>query len=514
MTRDHKGTAAPLATPVAFPEVAFRHAISIIDGTSSSTDIAAMVHAWATKSGARQPGRPSNLSLRSFLIVWLAHEIAQESTQLPHMAHTLATRVDQELRTMIGLPEQRAGADLLYHRLHHTEQLLLSVVDPQPPAGTAEKAARQADHVDDLMSALVANAALSSPKFRQSFQGDAALQSGFIPVSDATAKPEQDRMREAGPYSRSDGAAVHRGHRLEKLPVQFGFETALLTATLGDTIEDGCLILGLGLHRPGHIKDTASTLLTHYANLGLPTRTLIVERQYGCLPANHFYEIAHQQQWQLVREYSPDELGIQHAYTSGLTPTNWQLRRDFRSEMNDFILVEGTWYLHFMPARLITAVRDHLLDPDNPNWIDEDQLTERLVRRRKYQLRPTGSADRHGHRRYRLPNPAEYLAVDPATGEILDKPKAKTVTIPDSEGIRWRQPFAYRSPQWHTAHRLLTHRRRWQKTFDSGLLVGGRKARNGGYASTAIAFAMAAAAHNVHTIERSPHSALRKEVQR
>ncbi|MBW4033774.1 MAG: hypothetical protein HIU88_14120 [Acidobacteria bacterium] len=485
---------------LAFPGIAIQHAVRIVDNVSElSSSPAAMLDEWATDNGGtRRTGGPSSISLRSFLIVTLMHSLADEPTSLFHMARALAERLNSAQLVSVGLSPEPRDVSVWYRRLKSAHQNLMGLVE----AGTAESIGADPTQVqrriDDLMSQIVANSALLGGFLARDSSGDASLDSIFIPTarrsSTAVGGSRSSRALEAGWYHQStDGGPVIGRGAAHSRSMRFGYEADLLSTTLGRETDASSVVVGLSLHRPGMIANAASTLLPRYEALGLPTGNLRVSKAYGSLRVEKFHRIVQAHNWKLVREYRRDELGLQDGYTSGFTRTAHGVRRDARTEVNHYVLVEGTWYLHFMPARLIDAVRLNQLDQDHPARIDNDQLAELLERRRKYQLRAIGATNDDGSQRYRLPDPEGYLAGDSITGEIIDKPRAKTVTIPGSVGIRWRQPFPYLSPEWYEA--LGVHDSGIRFTETDGV-------RHSGYTAAALALAVAAAAMNVRTIDR------------
>ncbi len=558
---------------VAFPEFAIQRAVRIIDGDpDGAANIAAMVVGWAAEDrGHSQAGRPAFVSLRSFLILSLMHTISGEDTSLPQMAHTLAVRLDRDQFDRIDLANDAADSDVWYVRLHWARQTLLRLVDPQQPHATDADVARRQSRIDDLMSGIVANSALLSDHFARDYVGDASLESVFIPTHETASKAPtvhgQSRTHTAGPYCRhqnNDHATQPKKHPVKGSSAQLGFEADLLMVPLGNPNHGQALVLGLSLHRPGHLASTATTLLSRYAKLGLPSRTLRIDEPLTHIRVEYFHEVVQRHQWALVWEYRPDDLGIQHRYTTGPTRTTgtrggspvkggdvilvegtwhrpdmpaglndavkldqpdtndvifvegtWH-RADMpaglidavksRLDTNDVILVDGTWYLSFMPAGLIDAVKLSQLDTSDPRWIDRDQLATRLEQRKNYQLSPVGPANKNGKQRYRLPDPDGYIAINPITNEPLDKPRAKSVTIPVSEGLRWRQPFPYLSPQWQAANRhpYSTDSNRDGNSADLAWDVAlAIQPRRRGYADTGIALAMAVAAQNLRAIDRN-----------
>jgi len=196
-------------------------------------------------------------------------------------------------------------------------------------------------------------------------------------------------------------------------------------------------------------------------------------------------------------------MGIQHSYTSGMIEVivdgKTELKQDKRVESNHFIMVEGTWYLHFMPKNLVDANKMH-----RRGLITDTRRDELLAKRVKYQLVRHGLRDEDGYQRYLMPDPNGYVAVDPITAEFLEKPKAKTVTIPMSEGIRWGQKYPFMGPEWIKGYNLRSTVERKNALLKHPALEGldnPYKRQTRGFTATALSVTMLAVAHNFYAID-------------
>jgi hypothetical protein len=151
---------------------------------------------------------------------------------------------------------------------------------------------------------------------------------------------------------------------------------------------------------------------------------------------------------ELVIDYKKTNLGLQSSH-------------------EDLILVEGNWYVTWMPEDLINATiayRTRVKDPitGKPNrLIDKATYLTLLTARRAYRLTPKGKPDKDGYQRFTYPTPGTYMAVNRATGKRVPKPSTPTtITIPIDAGlskdrsskaqrlaIKHWQKFAYKSPE-------------------------------------------------------------------
>ncbi|MBW4033775.1 MAG: hypothetical protein HIU88_14125 [Acidobacteria bacterium] len=540
---------------VSFPEFALQQAIRIIDGTKPGmTNIPAMIDAWAREDeGDRHAGgRPTSVSSRSVLIVMLMHALAHEDLTLRHMAHTLARRLNVERLEQLGLPAKTLDADVWYRRLDAAHKTLIRLIDthpnpryspkdpdlPEPKdritrhrkltaqqrqeldkfrADVADTIAKRGERLNDLMFELVGNTVRGARPLLKSNKGDIALDATFTPIlgkhsARDRSKPARSTTPEAGLYQRDgdhgvpeptpNNGAEKSGHVVSK----FGFETEVLTTTVGDGCDGPDLILGVTIHRPSETKDAARILIPRVARLGLPRGNVSVDRLYNNHLPENFHLVLLRDGYQFVFDYRGNQLGVQANYTSGMKwkkgkndKQEWV--RDRRAhEVNHFIMVEGTWYLHFMPQLLIDAVKRSRLDKKNPNWIDDDKLAELILKREKYQLKAVGGPDEDGYQLYDFPPNSGYIAVDPITAVIIDKPTARRVTIPTSVGIRWAQKYPYMSVKWHEAYNLRTTVERTNNLLKHptlGDLANPYRRQYRGYTPTALAVAMMATSHNM-----------------
>ena len=532
---------------------AIAQAVQIVDGTmEGGTNIGALIDQWASEDcTTRSPGgRPASVSLRSILIVMLMHAIHRQSLTLRQMADTVATDLDCDELESIGLPTQTLDADVWYRRLDSAHKALIALINPYPyprysaadpdlpppveritrhrkltalqlqeldkfHESMADDIAVRQGRLDDLSFELVGNTTRMAAPLLTEFNGDIALDATFTAMNGRNtlkdrSEPARSTIPEAGLYTRhgdhkvDEGPATNRaGRRARKEVKKFGFETEVLITTGGRRIPD--LILGVYLHRPGALTSTAEVIFPRLSRLGLKARNCSVDRAYNNLKPENFHEILLQHGYEFVFDYPIDELGIQENFTSGmLLDEDGKPKRDKRAEQNDYIMVEGTWYIGYMPELLINAVKNSMRKPTDPRWIDSAKLKEFLDKRTKYQLTRFGTRDADGYQRYTLPDPVLYIAYDPITAEIKTKPKARTVSIPMTVGLRWAQKYPYKSPEWRTAYNLRSAVERANARLKHPALehLGNAfKRQFRGYAPTALAVALMAVSYNIGAMD-------------
>jgi hypothetical protein len=464
----------------------------------------------------------------------LMHAIARESMTIRHMAHTVATRLTPEQRAAIGLParygvdhdwygviqsaQKRLHASIDAHpyplyrrdrpdsvprdqrinrhrRLTRTEREALAELQERNAEGSAVRLQR----LDDLMHALIANTVEMARPLLANYTGDAALDGTYTRVEGrntphySTKKAGSTNLEaglwvRGGNHSASESDITKDANRPAKTSrFKFGFDLEILTMTIDRGAFVPQLILGVNLHKPGAIKDVARTLLPRVAQMGLPAGHLAVDRAYNSLKPEDFHHIALHEGFEIVIDYPKDELGLQE---------------NFRLNGVDYIMVDGQWYLGFMPQNLITCTKRNRLDEDDPLFVDDDSLAALVGARETYRLKPMGSRDESGQR-YFLPDPAGYIPFD-EDGNKIAKPTAKTVKIPLTEGTRWAQKYPYLSPEWRAAYnrRSTVERSNAQlKTGTTSDLDNADKRPGRGHAAHSVHVALLAVAHNVHTLD-------------
>ncbi|AYF97233.1 hypothetical protein [Protaetiibacter intestinalis] len=512
-----------------FPQLHVDLAVKIVDGEMGGTNLADLHAEWeALEVERRGPGgRPAAISTRTMLIILLMHALAGEPMVKRHMADTLMMRLTTPQRRQIGLPEMELDGEAWYGRLQSAHKRLLTPLDPSPmpryrrgkkPAAhdrinrhrklTGAKRVvldqwhrserplleERRERLNDFIFQMITNPVrhAKSIGMLDKATGDLALDATFAGllgrVSDRAdlTKDANSTNHEAGNYARkrSAGEIGPDGKPYTSTKYKFGYEFDILTMTNGSR-DCPDFLIGCDMHRPAEITNVARTLLPRVAELELPTGTISVDRAYNNLLSENFHEVLLEHGYEWVFDYPGDELGSQTS---------------IRVNGVGYIMVEGTWYLEFMPSDLINCVRRSRLPEDDPDHISKETRALQLEARRDYQLVRFGRRDDRGFQRYKLPAPDRYFAFDELTGQIKEKPTVKTVSIPLKVGLRWGQKHPYKSPEWYTAYALRSTIERKNSqlkhtTFEDIDNPYNRPAR--GYAANALAVAMLLTAYNI-----------------
>jgi hypothetical protein len=525
-------------------------AIKIIDGEMGGVDVAAMHAEWATWERRRQGGggRPPLLTSRQMLIILLMHALGDESMSKRHIADTLAMRLSDAQRDALGLPSGLDG-DQWYKRLESAYATLLGPIDPTPmpkyPRGAANRPSPQerinlhrrlsADkrqalgewraantellqlrrrRLDDVMFALVANTVLhvKSAGLLDDFEGHLAIDATLVKVQGkATSSSLSEGARstniDAGAWIRKGNHAPSEKQAQKVVKLRFfGFDTELVAMA---TQSAPALIVGVYLHRPGALSDTARVLFPRIEALGLPAGEVSADRAYNNLDTESFHEVLLHHGYESVYQYPVDELGVQAYFYKDADggvefAEGKQATKNERKKGTGYLMVEGTWYLDLIPSHLINCVGRNLLPKENPDYIDDATCAARVKARADYQLVRHGRRDSDGYQRYRLPDRNSYIAFDPKSGAPLAKPEHGTVSIPLKIGLRWAQKHPYMSDAWRTSYNRRTEveRKNAQLKHSSREDLNNPLKRPGrGYAACSLAVAMLVTAHNLRTID-------------
>jgi hypothetical protein len=117
-----------------FDDFSPRHAARIIDGAGSigGTDIALMLQRWREEDALRTKpgGRPSRVSMRSMLILWLMHAIAHKPLTVKQFATTVSLSLSVDQMEVIGLTDDGAETNDWYQSISTAKNAVQRLVDP------------------------------------------------------------------------------------------------------------------------------------------------------------------------------------------------------------------------------------------------------------------------------------------------------------------------------------------------------------------------------------------------
>ena len=297
----------------------------------------------------------------------------------------------------------------------------------------------------------------------------------------------------AGRYRR-DGN--HDGHGAKTDVMAYELETAVMIwNNPGENNLFPSLVTVISCHNPGALTGHAAELIRRQQALGFGRFTVTAHRAYNGEAIENFHIPAAAAGVDLVIDYKKTDLGLQ-------------------SHFEDLILVDGSWYVNWMPQRLIDASKElqaietaidgansvlhHEAHPTTraPKLTDAAKqlkaellakavlstsseklvsLEVRLANRELYRMVAKGRPDRDGFQRLTYP-PREKMLVQPpdhpvttsitvpailpfneavATGKTSTR-KTRTERTPDAktkaQPIKFTQRFPYKSPQWRAQY--------------------------------------------------------------
>jgi hypothetical protein len=295
---------------------------------------------------------------------------------------------------------------------------------------------------------------------------------------------------DAGFYSKS--VTNHDGNRLDvrSHDRKWGYEGEVVYMTRNSPLERDpafpILALGVAFHRPSSIRGSVKRIYEGLHQAGFPAGTLTADRAYNGLSVEDFHEPLTALGHDLVFDYMVTDLGLKATYDN-----------------EKYGLIDGNWHLPFMSD----YVRDYFKNAREAGKkledLPRDEVESILAERDTLRLIPHGRPNKDGVQRYLLPNPDGYIAYDPNTGQVLDKPKNRTVSIPLKVGLKWEQRRQFRSRTWEAWYALrptVEHANASLKDEHNQVHAAQRR-RGRGYAIQYLTFTMAVLASNVRKIE-------------
>ena len=305
------------------------------------------------------------------------------------------------------------------------------------------------------------------------------------------------------------------------------------------------LVSVISCHKPGELRGHAAAHMARHKALGFNHFTVVVDRAYNGEKIENFHLPAARLGLDLVFDYKQADLGTQ-------------------SHFEDLILVDGSWYVAWMPQALIDVTKEFrvvdreitdakrvLYDAEHtvtqsasPAALDLGKskerlaatqlkeiaetlptLQERLKMREPYRMIPKGRRSVDGFQRFSYP-PVEKMLAKPPT-----PPQTSTITIPPTlphnekavekrskrsvranlapnargkqQPIKHTQRYPYKSAQWsgfYGMRSLVEASNSLLKTKDHGDIETPTKRSGRGYAAVYLAIAYAVVASNMKRI--------------
>jgi hypothetical protein len=247
------------------------------------------------------------------------------------------------------------------------------------------------------------------------------------------ADPFAGRYRRGGDHDGSGASTDKSGYELEN--------GVMVWNKPGENTEFPYLTTCVGMHQPGRLIGHGAKLVASHERLGFAGGLLLADRAYNNEKPENFQIPLRMSGWQLVIDYRITDLGLQTSY-------------------KDLILVDGNWFVTWMPDHLIQASKNYhtqIPDPDRSGktkrLLDLDTYENYIKARQKYRMTPKGQPDKDGFQRFTYPEPGSYMAIDRATGRKTKPTIRGSITIPIDAGgknpaIKHLQKYAYDTPEY------------------------------------------------------------------
>ncbi len=502
---DASGIESSRAVTGHLPNALFNRFLSVIEQSGAVE----LLQAWRQEDRKANSGRPELVPMKAVLMVFLLNAYWSKNYGFDAAAKTVAHGLTAQQREKLGVKGDGPSSSDWYHRLWRSAARLRALIDPwhRTPLKrklTGEQFDRAREHYDparearahQFATALVqASTRLLPKKYLQQYRGDLALDSTALLVqgppnpNDRDRAASRDRLNgdyQCGWYTRQDD---HDGTKVARSKAAYELDTTVLIDTRNGSFSFP-LITGIYLHHPGKLKHGPRNTIEQHIAFTEQRGLAVVDRAFNNLQPQYFQEHVRIAQLETVYDYRANQLGQQ-----GKVPGH------------PAIVVDGALYVDRMPEnyrQISRWVAEKKINPDTglPYTIeDRDNI---LRAREKYLMKRHSRVDADGYQRFSYPDPATYLAFDPATGKkTRDKPTGTIQIGLDAEVIKHLQRYPWKSKDWYRAYGQRNQVETSNKTLKDAWAtnLGDKKSRTGrGYAYTYLIAALAVVATNIQRI--------------
>lgn len=443
------------------------NAIRIVDNSGVVSKLLEWRHMRLKSNAGVKPAIP----FRAVLVLFLLHVQLGFGINYHRIAETLDVHFGTEEFVLLGIQDRSGDHDDWYQRLWRSANRMMKLIDPYPgprnkrmkPKPYAKLLAKQSTpkaiqkternlaRLDWLCEQLLHTSVRMLPAdIWARYHGNIAADATLIPGT-GRPNPTDRNMRRgnADPYSgryRREGNHDGQGAKTDKPGYELEISVMVWDKPGQNTVFPS-LITAVGFHRPGAIIGAGTKLVDSHQRLGFTSGLVIVDRAYNGEKSRNFQIPLRLRGCELVIDYKKTDLGLQN---------QWQ----------DLILVDGNWYVTWMPQNLIDAAKNYNtrdanpLDPKKPRrLLDKKTFKQHLAARDAYRMKPKGRPDKDGFQRFIYPAPGTYMAIDRATGRRVKPTTPASITIPLEAGapaernqdprlaVKHLQKFAFKSPE-------------------------------------------------------------------
>ncbi|MRG60701.1 hypothetical protein GE115_12595 [Agromyces sp. CFH 90414] len=470
-----------------------------------------MIAQWKTQARKSNAGRKPLVSMDAVLVLFVAHALAGKPLTYTELARTLEFRLKHDLRNLVGVTHKRGTHDQWYDRMWAATNRLVELFDPYPgPRNVRLKGAawenffestqqpayienteRMLDRMDELLNKILhASLHLVPRDIWEQYLGNLLIDATKVEVAGTPNSASSRGSRSnpdplSGRYTRKGS---HGGTGARTDVAAYELETACtMWNKPGENDRFPTLVTAVSMHRPGKLVGHAARLIGQHKRLGYDRFLVTVDRAYNGEKIENFHIPVRLAGGELVLEYKKTDLGLQ----------GW---------FEDLILVDGNWYVNWMPIGLIQASQrlraledavsgamtalsalSHSKDAptrdeqiaEHRQTIDDapaqhSQLINNIKNRERYRMKEHGLVDRDGAQRFRYPDPERSLVPPRPLSDrasitipmlvpeidapkhlaaLVTKPKGGTKGNPSErrkpQPIKHVQKYAYQSAEWH-----------------------------------------------------------------
>lgn len=471
-------------------------------------------------------GRPSTLSMRAVLILWLVLAWEHQPLQLKKLRDLITERLTPEGAAILGITvDSNVGPDGWYERARRTTNRMLRLIDYHPifnrhrclekqewdrvraeRAENADVLSLRAHRADELMNRLLHATYMLLP---------ARLRSDAVSVTiDATAVRVHargigvTRIPKLAPHEtvsiEPDAAFWARNTEdhsddgktsISKLKYAYELELGVLTSNDPSRPEDiPHIIIGIGHHAPAFGPGKAArNMFENIIGRGLQLDHVIGDSAY--LPGakeDDLQNYLRANGAKLVMDYHKTFLGIQESFAGA-------------------IMIDGNWYCASMPQDLIDASKHYrtaeIADDKNRSLPKAERIVRAQARREKWHSQVEARApylfnrkelpDEKGRTPYmcpaaggsptavcarkptKLPSGAVPLTIirRPQEGPVKVCENKTSTTFPAEAGGKFAQEYQYGSKDWRA---MFGHGRNSIESFNAYLKDGSTHALEDG----------------------------------
>lgn len=479
------------------PLATLQQAARLIDGRPME-----LIEEWdATDHPRTRGGRPSHMTMRAVLIVWLAVAMEEQRLFLTNIATAFGERLTRTTAEFLGLPaDNHASIDEWYERARRATNRLLGLIDAFPLENrqrrltklewdeelrrrveAGERLAEKYRPADQLMNAIVARTYAFLPQHARTKAVSLCIDATPVPLyargisrsrlphlrPDDTISIEPDAgfyVRETDDHS-DDGKKTYT-------KVKYAFELEISVLSSNDANQPNAvphIVLGVGHHAPGFGPGQAArNLFEQVLANGFEFEHVTGDRAYfpGAKP-EVLQNFLRENRAKIIMDYKSDDFAKMDSYKGARQ-------------------IDGNWYSPSIPAVLanatltmqteIAALSNTLsaAERDTATTEIKEIWRRRIAERARYLLRRKERPDATGAAPWMCPafgpsatllcehKPTPRLPAGALPLRVLNAPTApepictnkSSMTIPGHAGGKYAQEYQYGTDLWRRHYNL------------------------------------------------------------